>query len=272
MMHRERPFDAVAKDWLKRQFERGCSHREIADILFQQGFSVETVRTQMGDKYPVEMEKSTARLEMPPILRDPPKNLRRVDSSRLDLFVLEDFMGEKMCDQVAGLIRHHLKPSPLAGETHDKEYRTSRTCFLSDLRTPVVEEVNQRICKVMGINPEYGERIQVQHYEVGQQFKKHHDFFTPGSAYEQNGPEFGNRTWSFMVYLNDGMEGGGTRFHAINQTFAPRKGRALFWANLYMDRRPNQDTLHSGEPVTAGHKIIITKWFREYGAGKMYLE
>jgi len=39
-----------------------------------------------------------------------------------------------------------------------------------------------------------------------------------------------------------------------------------------MDRKPNPNTMHSGEPVTAGHKVIITKWFREYGAGKMYLE
>jgi prolyl 4-hydroxylase len=270
-MPRERPFDAAAKDWLKRQIERGCSRREIADILFQQGFSIETVRAQMGDEYPVDIERSTTRLEMPPILRNPPKNLRRVETPKLDLFVLEDFMGEKMCDQVAGLIRHHLKPSPLAGETKDANYRNSRTCFLNDLRSPVVEEVNQRICKTMGISPEYGEAIQVQHYDVGQQFKAHCDYFTANSAYEQNGPEFGNRTWSFMVYLNDGMTGGGTKFHAINQTFAPRKGRALFWANLFMDRKPNPNTMHSGEPVASGTKIIITKWFREYGAGKMYL-
>jgi len=204
-MLREPPFDAAAKAWLKRQIERGCSGREIADILFRQGFSVETVRAQMGGAYPVEMERSTERFELPPILRNPPNNLRRVDTPKLDLFVLEEFLGDKMCDQITGLIQHHLKPSPLAGETSDVNYRNSRTCFLSDLRSPVVEEVNDRICRTMGISAAYGEKIQVQHYDVGQQFKKHCDYFTAGSAYEQNGPEFGNRTWSFMVYLNEGM-------------------------------------------------------------------
>ena len=35
---------------------------------------------------------------------------------------------------------------------------------------------------------------------------------------------------------------------------------------------PNIATLHSGEPVTSGHKIIITKWFRARGSGPMFHE
>ena len=38
------------------------------------------------------------------------------------------------------------------------------------------------------------------------------------------------------------------------------------------DGTPNAATLHSGEPVTSGHKIIITKWFRELGSGPMFYE
>jgi prolyl 4-hydroxylase len=75
-----------------------------------------------------------------------------------------------------------------------------------------------------------------------------------------------------MVYLNDGMEGGGTRFFSIDRAFQPKKGQAVIWNNLHADGSPNHDTLHSGEPVTAGHKIIITKWFRENGAGPMFFE
>jgi prolyl 4-hydroxylase len=271
-MLREPPFDSKARRWLKEQLERGCSRREIADILFQQGFSIATVREQMGASYPEQVMRSSDPLESPPILRRPPPNLRRIESPKLELFVLEDFLSAKDCDRVAALIRHHLKPSPVAGDVTDAQYRTSRTCFLSDLRSPVAAEVNLRICKTLGINPEYSEGVQAQHYETGQQFKPHCDYFVPGSAYQQNGPDFGNRTWSFMVYLNEGMGGGGTKFHAIDMTFEPRKGRALFWNNLYTNRKPNPDTRHSGEPVTSGQKYIITKWFREFGAGKMFLD
>lgn len=272
-MKPERPFDSKARNWLKTQLERGCSRREIADILFAQGFSVATVRAQMGANYPEDVAtRSTAPLEPPPILRRPPPNLHRVDTPLLELYVLDDFLSPKDCDRVAALVRHHLLPSPVAGVTRDAEYRTSRTCFLSDLRSPVATEVNQRICRTMGISAEYSEGIQAQHYEVGQQFKPHYDFFDAKSAYQQGKLEFGNRTWTFMVYLNEGMGGGGTKFHAIDRVFEPRKGQALIWNSLHPDRKPNLGTKHSGEPVTSGHKVIITKWFREYGARPMFLE
>ena len=70
----------------------------------------------------------------------------------------------------------------------------------------------------------------------------------------------------------DGMSGGGTKLFAIDHTFIPRKGQAVIWNNLNTDGTPNPATQHSGEPVTAGHKIIITKWFRELGSGPMFYE
>ena len=38
----ERPFDTAARAWLNRQLARGCARREIADILFHQGFSLDS--------------------------------------------------------------------------------------------------------------------------------------------------------------------------------------------------------------------------------------
>jgi prolyl 4-hydroxylase len=37
----------------------------------------------------------------------------------------------------------------------------------------------------------------------------------------------------------------------------------VIWNSLLPDGRPNYDTLHHGMPVKAGHKAIITKWFRQ---------
>ena len=65
---------------------------------------------------------------------------------------------------------------------------------------------------------------------------------------------------------------GGTKFHKIGHTFQPKKGQAVLWNNLNPDRTPNAATLHSGEPVLAGHKVIITKWFRELGSGPMFYD
>jgi len=63
-----------------------------------------------------------------------------------------------------------------------------------------------------------------------------------------------------------------SRALAVDHTFVPKKGQAVIWNNLNPDGTPNAATLHSGEPVTSGHKIIITKWFRELGSGPMFYE
>ena len=71
-----------------------------------------------------------------------------------------------------------------------------------------------------------------------------------------------------MVYLNEGMVGGGTRFTELGLTFQPKTGMALLWNNLNADGSPNPATMHCGEPVISGHKIIITKWFRVTATGR----
>ena len=42
--------------------------------------------------------------------------------------------------------------------------------------------------------------------------------------------------------------------------------------HLQPDGTPNRASLHRGMPVVRGHKIIITKWFRERGTGPMLYE
>ena len=72
-----------------------------------------------------------------------------------------------------------------------------------------------------------------------------------------------------MVDLNDVQGGGATHFVALDRSFSPIKGTALVWNNRRADGTVNPDTLHAGLPVSAGHKVIITKWFRERGKGPM---
>ena len=50
----------------------------------------------------------------------------------------------------------------------------------------------------------------------------------------------------------------------------PKTGMALLWNNLNADGTPNLATRHCGEPVTRGHKVIITKWFRVHGDGLVF--
>jgi prolyl 4-hydroxylase len=271
-MDRERALDASWKAWLKENIERGCDGAELVRILRSHGFSLSSIQQGMGAAFPSETPPVDPS-QPPPLVRRPPAKLRKVHTDKLDIYTLEDFLSVKECDRLVALINHHLRPSTITIEDSDKQFRTSRTCDLSLLRSPVALGIDEKIAKTIGIRPGYSEGIQAQRYDVGQQFKGHTDFFEPGTPeYAKFGAERGNRTWTFMVYLNDGMGGGGTKFFAIDHTFVPKKGLAVIWNNLNPDGTPNRATLHSGEPVTAGHKLIITKWFRERGSGAMFYE
>jgi len=65
-----------------------------------------------------------------------------------------------------------------------------------------------------------------------------------------------------MVYLNEPQSGGETRFVEVDLTVKPKLGMAVLWNNLLPSGNPNYFTRHQGMPVTAGMKVIITKWFR----------
>lgn len=58
-------------------------------------------------------------------------------------------------------------------------------------------------------------------------------------------------------------EGGSTSFPNIGLQVQPKKGSAVFFANTDAQRRPDQQTLHAGDPVVSGVKYIATKWLRE---------
>jgi prolyl 4-hydroxylase len=272
LMTRERALDASWKAWLKENIDRGCSRPELVQILRTNGFSLSSIQQNMGDAFPLDTPRQDP-LQPPRLVRRPPAKLHKIPTDELDIYTLDDFMSAKECDRLVALINHHLRPSTVTIEGDDKKFRTSQTCDLSLLRSPVAVGCDEKIAKTLGIRLEYSEGIQAQRYDVGQQFKAHTDFFEPGTPeFAKFGGARGNRTWTFMVYLNEGMGGGGTKFFAIDHTFMPKKGQAVIWNNLNADGTPNAATLHSGEPVTSGHKIIITKWFRELGSGPMFYE
>ena len=263
--------DTYWTNWLRHSMKMGVDLLELLERLRKEGFTDQAIAAGFDAVRP--QNDATEVSFTPPLLKRNPPNLRRFDDPRVELYTLEEFLSRRECERLVGLIDHHLKPSTVSFDNGDKGFRTSQTSHLSHLRSPVAVGIDDKICKTLGIRPEYSEGIQAQRYDVGQQFKPHWDWFEPGTReYLRYCGTRGNRTWSFMVYLNEGMEGGGTRFTEIGHTFQPKLGMALFWQNLSRDGTTNKATMHSGEPVIAGHKIIITKWFRAIGDGPVFFE
>ena len=189
--------------------------------------------------------------------------VQRVPSDKLELFQLRDFLSPEICAELIALIDSERRPSTLADPNDDAYFRTSETCDLApDL--PVVQELEARLLSLNRIDPVHGEPLQGQRYGEGQEFKPHCDYFTPGGRdWEKYTSVAGQRTWTFMIYLNAVDAGGGTRFKCIGKTFRPETGKLLGWNNRRADGSVNPNTLHHGMKVRKGTKYVITKWYRE---------
>ncbi|WAT18644.1 2OG-Fe(II) oxygenase [Aurantiacibacter sp. MUD11] len=195
------------------------------------------------------------------LLRHP--GVRRAPTERLTLLDCRNFLPRELCDDLIALIDKDRRPSTIADANGDDYFRTSETCDLS-ADEPAVQDLEDRLFALNGIDRAHGEPVQGQRYDVGQEFKGHTDYFEPqGADFEKYCGVAGNRTWTFMIYLNAVEAGGGTRFKVINKTVQPETGKLLCWDNRRPDGSLNAATLHHGMKVRKGVKYVITKWYRE---------
>lgn len=275
-------------DWIKLNIQRGCDKDGIFKILLDEGFSRDQIVTQMnyepvvdpayitnplaerlqreiiqdGEAFSRKVALSTAKIYLP--------NAQKIATDLGEFYLLEDFLNQQECERLTTLIKSRLRASEIA-ETDDEDssFRTSRTCDLGYMTDSFTQDIDRRICKMIGIDASYSEVIQGQYYQVGQEFKAHTDYFET-DQFQRYAATRGQRTYTFFIYLNDVEEGGETEFLKLGLRIKAQRGRALIWNNLTAQGVPNPNTIHQAHPVLKGHKCVITKWFRANGIGPMY--
>ncbi len=189
--------------------------------------------------------------------------VRRVPSPAIELFHCAGFLSGEQCASLIALIDRDRRPSTIADPNGDAYFRTSETCDLSP-EQPEVTKLEALLLSLNGIDPAHGEPVQGQRYEVGQEFKAHTDYFEPnGQDFDRYCSVAGQRTWTFMIYLNEPGAGGATRFREIDKIVRPETGKLLCWNNHKPDGSLNPATIHHGMKVRKGLKYVITKWYRE---------
>jgi prolyl 4-hydroxylase len=183
----------------------------------------------------------------------------------LEIFTIPDFLTDKECDYLCELIEsNNTRSSVAGGNSSHSTYHNGRTSNTSNLDKldKKTDKINHKIYSEIGISEDYAEPTQGQIYQIGQEFAHHNDYFDDAN-YINHCLSSGQRTWTFMIYLNDVEEGGETDFPKINKRFTPQKRMAVVWRNSNGKGTENSASHHSGMPVIKGKKIIITKWFRE---------
>ena len=173
------------------------------------------------------------------------------------------FVTPLECEHLIALIDARSEPSRTFEKGGDTPSRQSQTCWMrsSDL---VVRALMHRIAQIVGAKPECAEAMQGQRYIPGDHYEAHYDFIrTDRPHWKEQARLGGQRTWTTMVYLNQPLSGGQTRFPAIDQMITPEAGLLIAWQNLAPDGTPNCASLHEALPVLMGEKYVVTQWFRE---------
>jgi len=180
--------------------------------------------------------------------------------------VIEGFATSAECDWVISRARPDLHRAfvydPGADGYFTKEARTNSSVEFGIAKSDVViMGLRLRIQTITKID-----RLEVSsilHYAPGQEFKAHFDFLEPTMpGYAADLKRGGQRAATFLIYLNDGYEGGETEFPKLEWRYKGRKGDALFFWNLDLAGKPDRKTLHAGLAPTSGEKWLFSQWLR----------
>lgn len=169
----------------------------------------------------------------------------------------DNVLNDGECEALIENAKNRLRRSKLANKAVS-DLRTSSGMFFEENESPLIHSIEQRIANLMHIPIEHAEGLQVLRYKPGEQFKAHYDYFN-----EQHPSSENNRISTLVMYLNDVDEGGATTFPLLGISNKPVKGSAVYFEYFYSNRKLNELTLHSGDPVIRGEKWVATQWMRK---------
>lgn len=186
----------------------------------------------------------------------------RFETDRAEIWAVGDMFDDAECSHLIELIDQTAVPSEILSHGQADTWRTSSSGNV-DAADPFIQMIERRIDALIGMPPEYGETMQGQRYEAGQEFKYHLDlFWTKSDYWKAESKRGGQRSITAMAYLNDVEDGGATEFTQLGLAVKPRRGALLIWNNNLPNGLPNEDTMHAGAPVIKGVKYVLTKWYR----------
>ncbi|KAH7532580.1 hypothetical protein FEM48_Zijuj04G0035800 [Ziziphus jujuba var. spinosa] len=193
-------------------------------------------------------------------------------------FLYKGFLSEEECDHLIILAKDKLEKSMVAdndsGKSIMSEVRTSSGMFLQKAQDEIVANIEERIAAWTFLPKENGESMQILHYEHGQKYEPHFDYFHDKANQELGG----HRVATVLMYLSNVEKGGETIFpnaeakmsqpkddnssECAKQGYAvkPEKGDALLFFSLHPDATTDTNSLHGSCPVIEGEKWSATKW------------
>ncbi|CAI0382436.1 unnamed protein product [Linum tenue] len=185
-------------------------------------------------------------------------------------FLYHNFLSKEECEYLISLAKPHMTKSTVVDS---KTVRTSSGMFLRRGQDKIIRAIEKRIADFSLIPADNGEGLQILHYEIGQKYEPHFDYFLD----EFNTKNGGQRTATLL--MSDVEEGGETVFPSAKAnsstvpwwdelsecgkkglSLKPKMGNALLFWSTRPDASLDPSSLHGSCPVIIGNKWSATKW------------
>ncbi|TKV90735.1 hypothetical protein SEVIR_9G048200v4 [Setaria viridis] len=193
-------------------------------------------------------------------------------------FLYSGFLSDSECDHLVNLAKGSMEKSMVAdndsGKSVMSQVRTSSGTFLAKHEDEIVSGIEKRVAAWTFLPEENAESMQVLHYEIGQKYDAHFDYFHDKNNLKRGG----HRIATVLMYLSDVKKGGETVFPSAegghlqykDETWSdcarsglavkPKKGDALLFFSLHVNATTDTSSLHGSCPVIEGEKWSATKW------------
>jgi prolyl 4-hydroxylase len=182
--------------------------------------------------------------------------------------VFPSFLSAAVCDWLIDRARGRLERARVYDAFEHKDFvdesRTNSSAIFQIVDADLIHLLVQaRMAAACSVPVSHMEAPTVLHYAVGETIGNHYDFVDPAHPnYAEEIRRFGNRKITFLIYLNEGYEGGETAFPKLELSHAGRRGEGLFFVNTLDDGHANLQMLHNGRPPTRGEKWVFSQFIR----------
>ena len=173
--------------------------------------------------------------------------------------IIDYQITQNECQELIDMGSKNLTNAATLG-TPIENYRVAENAWIySD--TELTTKIKKIISNKTGLPIEHQEKIHIVKYNVGGEYKTHHDFFHLNTDYYENTMKSGGqRVVSCLFYLNDEFEGGETELWG-EKRIKPEKGNLLLFPAHWAFP-------HTGKMPISHDKYIITGWlYKEYTDG-----
>ena len=140
----------------------------------------------------------------------------------------------------------------------------SKTAWIPDSSDTLLSRLSERLSSITELPASHCEKWQAAAYDTGGRFELHTDHLTSFNTIPSGG-----RLCTLLIYLSEAVTsateggeghhhthvGGFTEFPALNVTIVPRRGHAIFFHNVRVDRGQvltAENDAHGLEPCTEG--------------------